>query len=264
MAEQQRNALMVGGGVELSADFDRQLKRDDWDLREQVTLTCRMLAADGHAPGLAGQVTARVGDGSYWTAPLGPLFEEVTPRDLVRIDEQLEVLEGDALPNPATRFHMWIYRRRPDVRCVIHTHPPFTSALSMLGRPLVVSHMDATPLYDECAFLAEWPGVPVADEEGDLISAALGDKRAVLLAHHGHVTVGATVQEAATVAICLEQAARMQLLAEAAGTIEPVPPHLAREAQEFLLQPSLVEAFFAAYARRMIRADPGCLGTGTE
>ena len=243
----------------LGSEFERQLAGGDWDLQDQLVLACRMLAAEGHSAGLAGQITARAGDGTFWTAPLGLLFEELRPNDLVRIDDELRVVEGERLPNPATRFHMWIYRKRPDVNCVVHTHPPYVSALSMIGRALIVSHMDATPLHGDCAYLAEWPGVPLADYEGQLISEALGNMRAVLLAHHGQVVAGSTVQEAAELASCIEQAARLQLLAQAAGEIQPIPDELAREAHDFLLQPRVVRASFAAHARRMLRADPECL-----
>src|SRR5215471_20783374 len=243
----------------LGSELERQLIGDDWDVREQVVLTCRMLASEGHSSGLAGQITVRVGDGTFWTAPLGLLFEEITVHDLVRIDGELGVLQGERLPNPATRFHMWIYRKRPDVNCVVHTHSPYVSALSMIGRPLIISHMDATPLHGDCAFLTDWPGVPLADYEGKIISEALGDKRAILLAHHGQIVVSATVQEAATLALCIEQAAALQLRAQAAGEIQPIADELAREAHDFLLQPAVVRASFAAYARRVLRDDPNCL-----
>jgi L-fuculose-phosphate aldolase len=253
MTETLRTAPILGD------EFERQLAGGDWDIRDQIVLTCRMLADEGHSSGLAGQITALADDETFWTAPLGLVFDEVTSSDLVRIDDDLRVVQGDRLPNPATRFHLWIYRRRPDVKCVIHTHPPYVSALSMIGCPLVVSHMDATPLHNDCAYLANWPGVPLADEEGELISGALGNKRAVLLAHHGQVVAAASVQEAAYLALCIEQAARLQVVAQSAGTIQSIPEELAREAHDFLLQPSVVRATFAANARRMLRADADCL-----
>ena len=252
-------AEAMHAGPTLGSEFEPQLAGDDWDVREQLVLTCRMLAAEGHSAGLAGQITARAGDATFWTAPLGLLFEEIRTSDLVRIDDELRVAEGERLPNPATRFHLWIYRKRPAVNCIIHTHSPSVSALSMIGTPLVVSHMDATPLHNDCAYLAEWPGVPLADYEGQLISEALGDKRAILLAHHGQVVAVSTVQEAAELALCIEHAARLQLLAQAAGEIQPVPHELALKAHNFLLQPSVVRASFAAHARRVLRADPDCL-----
>ena len=145
---------------------------------------------------------------------------------------------------------MWLYRARPRVRCVIHTHPPFTSALSMIGQPLVVSHMDTAMFHDDCAFLPEWPGVAFCDDEGRIICEAIGDKRSILLAHHGYVTTGETIEEATYLAVFLERAAPMQLLAQSAGAIEAIAPELAREAHDFLLKPAVVNATFEAWARR--------------
>ena len=53
----------------------------------------------------------------------------------------------------------------PDVRSIVHTHPPYCNALSMTGRNLEVAHMDAAMFWNDCAYLDEWPGVPVADDE---------------------------------------------------------------------------------------------------
>ncbi len=168
--------------------------------REKVALTCRVLFDAGHDSGLAGQITARAEQpGTYYTQQLGLGFDEITAGNLLVVDEDLNVLGGPGvtgIPNPANRFHSWIYRARPDVQCIVDTHAFHAAALSMLEVPLVVSHMDNTPLYDDCAFLADWPGVPVGNEEGEIISAALGDKKAVLLAHHGQLVTGVSVEEA--------------------------------------------------------------------
>jgi len=236
-----------------------QLTGLDWSPRELTALTCRILAAEQHCFALAGQVTSRVGDGSFWTVPWSPAFDGVTVKDVIRVDDDLNTLEGSAQPNPATRFHYWVYRARPDVNCIVHTHPPYISALSMVGRPLVISHMDTTPLYNRVAFLADWPGVPVADYEGKLISEGLGDKSAIVLAHHGMLTAGRTIEEATVLALMIENAAKMQIRAEAIGEIKQVPEHLAREAREFLLQPSIIQATYRSFADRALRADPAIL-----
>lgn len=172
------------------------------------------------------------------------------------VDEDLNVLEGSGMANPANRFHSWIYRSRPDVTCIVHTHAFHVAALSMLEVPLVVSQMDIAPLYDECAFLADWPGVPVGNEEGEIITTALGGKKAVLLAHHGHVVAGASVEESCSLAILIERAAKLQLAAMAAGTIAELPPRLAREAHDWTLAPKRSQANFAYYARRALVRHP--------
>src|SRR6188474_921761 len=122
--------------------LDRTVADSELSVREKVALTCRALSDAGHDSGLAGQITARGEElGTYYTQRLGLGFDEITAGSLLLVDEDLNVLSGDGMPNPANRFHSWIYRARPDVNCVVHTHPFHVAALSMLEVPLVVSHM---------------------------------------------------------------------------------------------------------------------------
>lgn len=245
----------------IGAEMEAYLEAETWTLEQKLALTCRILAREGHASGLAGQITARTGEpGVFRTIRLGLGFDEITAGNLIRCDDDLKSLDGDGMPNPATRFHMWIYRARTDVNCIVHTHPPCCSALSMICEPLAVAHMDTMPLYGEVAFLPEWPGVPVADEEGRLIAEALGpEKRAVLLAHHGQLTACDTVERAAVLAVTMERAARLQLLARAAGVIRPVDPELAKQAHDYRHQAKHIAASFGYYARQVLRESSECL-----
>lgn len=232
-------------------EIAQKLPEGKWSEKQKVALTCRILFAQGHDSGLAGQITAcdKHSD-EYFTQPFGYGFDEITTDNLLKVNKDLEVVEGDGMPNPANRFHSWIYKARPDVGCIIHTHPPHVSALSMLERRLKISHMDTCMLYDDVAFLAKWPGVPVGNEEGEIISGILGDKRAALLCHHGLVVAGRTIEEACMLAIQCERAAKLQLLAEAAGEIKEINPELAKEAYDWVLQDKRSKAGFAYYARR--------------
>jgi L-fuculose-phosphate aldolase len=146
----------------------------DWSARQKLALACRMLAADGHDSGLAGQLSAR-GEkpGTYWMLRFGLGLDEATPDNLLLVDDDLNVLDGDGMPNPSNRFHLWIYRAKPWVNAIMHTHPPHVSALSMIGVPLAAAHMDTTLFYDDCAWLPEWPGTPLGDKEGRIISEAI-------------------------------------------------------------------------------------------
>ena len=237
-----------------------------WSIRQKLALTCRALSDRGHDSGLAGQITARGEQpGTYYTQRLGLGFDEITDANLLLVDEDLCVLtdsgppDPTAMANPANRFHSWIYRARPDVQCIVHTHPFHVAALSMLETPLVISHMDTTPLYDDCAFLPSWPGVPVGNEEGEIISKALGEKKAILLAHHGQIVTGASVEEACSLAVLIERAAALQLAAMAAGTIKELPEGLAREAHDWTLLPERSAANFAYYARRALAGHPDAI-----
>ncbi|MCP2518022.1 aldolase [Achromobacter mucicolens] len=242
------------------AEMQRQFDTPQWTLRERLALTCRILFDGGHDSGLAGQITARAdAPDRYFTQRLGLGFDEITASNLLLVDEDLRVQERGGMPNPANRFHSWIYRARPDVNCIIHTHPLHVASLSMLEVPLEVSHMDNCPLYGDVAFLKDWPGVPVGNEEGEIISKALGSKRAILLSHHGMLIAAGSVEEACVLALQFERAARMQLLAMAAGKIQPIPPELGREAHDWILTPKRSQVGFSYYARRALRTHPDVL-----
>jgi L-fuculose-phosphate aldolase len=231
-----------------------------WSMREKLALTCRILFDAGHDSGLAGQITARGEDpGTFFTQQFGLGFDEISASNLLLVDEDLQVLDGKGMPNPANRFHTWIYRARPDVQCIIHTHPFHASALSMLEIPLVISHMDTCALFEDCAFLKKWPGIPVGNSEGEVISSALGLKRAILLAHHGQLVACGSVEEACVLSLQFERAAALQLAASAAGTICEIHPDLGREAHDWLLPLKRSEMTFSYSARRATKQHPECL-----
>ena len=237
-------------------EMERHLPIPNWTLRQKVALACRMLAEEGHESALAGQITARAGKpGTYWMLSFGLGFDEAQASNIVLCDDELNLLEGDGMVNPSNRFHLWIYRHRPEVNAIIHTHPPFCSALSLLGEELVAAHMDTSMFHDDCAFLADWPGVPIGDEEGRIIHQALGNKRAILLAHHGQLVACKTIEEAAVLAIFIERAARMQIMARAIGQIQKIKPELAKEAHDYRLQPKSIGATYHYFARRVLRGS---------
>jgi len=228
---------------EMAADFPAA----DLPPREALAAACRILAREGHESGLAGQVTALADAKSWWTLQFGYGFDEATPERMVLVDEDLQPLSGGR-PNPGVRFHVWIYRKRPDVKAIVHTHAPYASALAATGQPLRTIHMDSAMLHGT-AHLPDWPGVPVADDEGRIISGALGEAKSILLANHGLLTAGSSVEEATYLAVFFERAARMRLRAMAAGGFNEVRQELAKDACAFLLQPSIVRATFAYWSR---------------
>ena len=229
------------------------------DPRALLTRTAWILAEEGHESGLAGQLTARgPREGAFWTLPLGLAFDEAVESSWLLIDDDLSVLDGVGAygirePNPATRFHLWIYRARKDVNTILHTHPPACSALAAAETPLIVAHMDATPLFEDVSFLPQWPGLPTADREGEIIAAGLGAKHAILLAHHGMLTAGRTVQEAAFLAVFMERMARLQLDAAKAGGVRPVAAAEARHARDFLRTDRIMNITFDAWVRKVER-----------
>src|SRR4051812_34301269 len=162
--------------------MERHLNVPPWSLRQKIALTCRILAADGHESALAGQITAR-GErpGTYWMLSFGLGFDEARASNIVLVDDDLNLIEGEGMVNPSNRFHLWIYRHRPEVTAIVHTHPPYCSACSVTGKPRAAAPTATAMFHEDCASPAEWPAPPIGDEEGRIIHEALGDNRAILL-----------------------------------------------------------------------------------
>jgi L-fuculose-phosphate aldolase len=223
-------------------------------LQSTLVSACRILAMEGHAAGLAGQITVRDGSSSRMhTLKLGVGLEEAGEEGILLVDEELNTLQGQGIANPGTRFHSWIYRHHPAVNAIVHTHPPALSALSMLGIPMPVAHMDACMFYEDCGFLDRWPGVPTGDEEGHLIAGVLAGRKTAFLVNHGCVCTGSTLQEAIYLNVFAERNARNCLSAMAVGPLQAIEPAAAKEAHDFLLQKSIVTATFSYWARQADR-----------
>merc|ERR1719384_2248179 len=232
-----------------------------WSLTEKMAISSRILAKQGHGETLSGQITCRNGDGTMWVNPYGVPFDAVNAQHFLRVDGDLNVVEGDGFPNRATRFHHHVYAKRPDIQCIVHSHPPATSALSIIGEELVVEQMDLMAFYDDVQYLADWPGIPFGDEEGDLISGVLAPNHwAALLAHHGLIVAGKSIEEAVYRAFFFERAARMQLDAMAAvggdvGRLKRTDPDRARKARDWRISEGPVRAHWNGWARLLLHDE---------
>jgi len=140
----------------------------------------------------------------------------ITVADIIAIDMQGKPVDGDVVPPMEFHIHTEIYRRRPDVNAVAHTHPLWSTLFSMVGERVQPVTMQAAVMgpvqfFDKTASINE---KGLAEE----LAAALGPHRVAMLKSHGAVVVGADVVEAFVLAIYLEETARRQYLARALGT----------------------------------------------
>jgi ribulose-5-phosphate 4-epimerase/fuculose-1-phosphate aldolase len=136
--------------------------------------------------------------------------------DIIAIDMDGKPVEGDVVPPMEFHIHTEIYRRRPDVNAVAHTHPLWSTLFSMTGNRVEPVTMQAAVmgpvrLFDKTASINRKP-------LGEELAAALGNDRVVMLRSHGAVIAGSDVVEAFVLAIYLEETARRQYLARALGT----------------------------------------------
>lgn len=190
---------------------------DSMPCREKISLSSKILIMEGHGDFNLGHVSARDYDGSIWIKPAGMGQEEISASDVISINVGGEVIQGERQPHSEVPIHTAIYRRRPDIRCIVHTHPPNAIALGATGSPLAMLCHDAIPFYRRLGYLHDMPGLIVTAEQGDRLANILGGGNAVLIRNHGIVTAGRTVEEALCLAIHLERACKIQLLCNGNG-----------------------------------------------
>jgi len=224
----------------------------------QLALGGRMLSMDGHDDFNQGQVSARLpGSDEFLIKNALCGFDEVTPDDIVvaQVDHRAE---APRLAPPELPLHQAIYRARPDVNGIVHSHAPHTLVLGATDLALrPVSHDGA--LFDGAIGMFTTTSNTVLDiGTGDLIAKELpGDAKAVFLRNHGSVVVGKSVRHAAVFAQVLERACRLQLIAEGAG----VDYHWSdardvRLKQDFIYADLSVRSYWDYAVRRATRRWP--------
>lgn len=155
--------------------------------------------------------------------PSGVLYEALRPEDHVVVNLEGDVIEGDLKPSSDTASHLYIYRHRPDVNGIVHTHSAYATAFAALGRPIPVC---LTAVADEfggpipCAGFALIGG----EEIGRQVVEHIGRSPAVLLKNHGVFTVGKNAEAALKAAVMVEDIARTMHLALQLGHPDEIAP----------------------------------------
>jgi L-ribulose-5-phosphate 4-epimerase len=193
-------------------------------LKEQLWKLHLELPKNGLVKWTGGNVSARDPDTNLVAIkPSGVLYEDLRPEDHVVLDLDGNIVEGTLKPSSDTASHLYIYRQRPDVNGVVHTHSAYASAFAALGKPIPVY---LTAIADEfggpipCAGFALIGG----EEIGKQVVEHIGDSPALLLKNHGVFTVGKSATAAVKAAVMVEDVARAVWLALQLGTPDEIAP----------------------------------------
>jgi ribulose-5-phosphate 4-epimerase/fuculose-1-phosphate aldolase len=193
--------------------------------KQRLAAAFRIFGHFGFDEGTAGHITARDPERTdhFWVNPLGMNFKQIL------VNDRGEVVEGTWPVNEAAFvIHSQIHAARPDVVSAAHSHSVFGKAFSSLRRPLDPLTQDACAFYQDHVVFEDYTGAVLDPEEGKRIATALGECKAAILANHGLLTVGRTVDEAAWWFVTMERTCQAQLVAEAAGTPVLIGPDVAR------------------------------------
>ena len=171
-----------------------------------------------------GNVSARDPErGLIVIKPSGVRYEDLQPEHLVVLDVEGKIIEGALSPSSDTASHLYIYRQRPEVNGVVHTHSAYATAFAALGRPIPVY---LTAIADEFGGPIPCGGFALigGEEIGKVVVESIGSSPAVLLKNHGVFTIGKSATSAVKAAVMVEDAARTVWIAMQLGVPDEIPP----------------------------------------
>lgn len=197
------------------------------DLKQRLADAGRVLVHEGQGDYVAGHVSLRLPDrpDRFLMKPAGMGLDEMTDENIITVDIGGEKVEGASPRHNEVWIHAEVLRARPDMNAVLHTHPEHAVAFSSLGKPLLPVGNDGSIFFDGVPVFDDTTDLITTKERGEAVAKRLGQSRALILRNHGIVTCAPSIEEAVWIALKLERACRVQLLAEAAGG----PKHLVRE-----------------------------------
>jgi L-ribulose-5-phosphate 4-epimerase len=192
-------------------------------LREELWQLHMELPKSNLVAWTSGNVSLRDKDsGLVMIKPSGIRYKTLRPEHMVIVDLEGKVVEGDLKYSSDTASHLYIYRARPDVNGVVHTHSPYATAFAAVGRPIPVyltAHGDEFGGPIPCGGFALIGG----EEIGKIVVETIGSSRAVLLKNHGVFTIGPSAETAVKAAVMIEDIARTVWLALQIGQPDEIP-----------------------------------------
>jgi len=193
------------------------------ELRKEVCRLNRELPGSGLVTWTSGNVSARDPKTGYVVIkPSGVKFEDLTPGEMVILDLEGNLIEGKRNPSVDAPTHLYVYRERPDVNGMVHTHSVYATAFAAVGKPIPCS---LTAMADE--FGGPVPCAPYAkiggEEIGQMIVKHIGTSPAILMKNHGVFTIGKSGEDAFKAAVMVEDVARTVHHALALGVPDEIP-----------------------------------------
>jgi ribulose-5-phosphate 4-epimerase/fuculose-1-phosphate aldolase len=230
--------------------------------KQRLAAGFRLFAKFGFEEGVAGHITARDPErlDHFWVNPFGMAFAHIRTSDLVLVDHDGQVVEGEGGVNAAAfAIHSALHQARPDVIAAAHSHSVHGKAWSSLGRLLDPLTQDSCAFFEDHALFDDFTGVVVDPEEGKRIAHAIDDRKAVILRNHGLLTVGHSVDEAVWWFVTMDRTCQAQLLAEAAGTPVLIGAEAARLTRTQVGAPVSGFVSFQPLFQKIVREQPDLL-----
>lgn len=233
---------------------ERSAGSDAQALSEQVAWACRILAMQGYEDLTLGHASALAADGhTVYIKRKGVSLSEVTPDDVLAVD--LDVFDRAFTgAHLETVLHTEVYRRRADVRCVVHGHPPFATAFGATDAHLEFLTHDSVLFVDGVATYDDVPNLITDAEQGGRVAEALGAGSVLLLRNHGVLVAQRDVQWAVLTAVLLERAVQLQAIARSLGQLRPIPDECIAQIHADKYQQPFAAEYWNAWIRELRRS----------
>ena len=234
--------------------------------RQQLAVALRILERHGIADIAAGHVTLREpGTESWWTNPWNYEWSTIRASDLILIDRDNNVLEGDTEPSHFLDVHFLLYEARPELNCVVHNHPYYVCLYSSLEKPLMRLDQQSGLFFEDHVVYNEYKGLAQGKDITRPMVEAMGQNRTALLKTHGLVTCSDRLEAAVYQAIYAERAAKLSWEASQNPNFNPqegqMLPDVARKIRDDFQarkQP-IFQINWEAMDRQVLRLTPDVL-----
>ena len=202
-------------------EFD-SIEKERFHRKERLIVACRAFAREGYEYGFAGHLTVRDPERPelYWTNPMAVPFDQVRMSNLILVDHEGMVVEGDHAVNRAGFIlHANVHEAHPDIIAMCHAHTLYGTAYAALGRPLEPVTQDACAFYKDHVVIGASAGaVAVEHKSGQSVAEAFRDVKAAIHQNHGLLTASRhSIDSAAFWFIALERCCHQQLMLDASG-----------------------------------------------
>jgi ribulose-5-phosphate 4-epimerase/fuculose-1-phosphate aldolase len=229
-----------------------------------LTAALRMAAHLGLHEGICNHfslaVPSETGAGAFLINPQGVHWSDVVPSDIVTVDVHGNKLDGHRNVEPTAFFiHGRIHKAKKNARCIMHTHMPYATALTLVDGGLEWVSQNSLRYYGRVAYDTEYGGLALDDQEGDRITSKLVDADVLFMANHGILLCGESIANVFDDLYYLERACTVQVLAQSTGKkLRLIPDHIAfRTARQFEHERQQSTMHFDAMKLHLDRISPG-------
>lgn len=240
--------------VWVPAYSEAPISEEDRRLIEEIAWACRILAMVGYEDLTLGHVSARGSDDStIYIKRKGVSLGEVTPQDVLAVDLRSETPNGGKGTHLETVLHTEVYKRRPDVRSVVHGHPPYATAFGATDAEFAYLTHDSVMFIDRVSTYDGVPDLIVDEQQGAAVAQALGSGTALLLRNHGVLVAERDVPWVVLASALLERATQLQAIASSIGPLHPIPDRLLRGIHAIKYQADFASEYWDAWIRALRR-----------